>query len=325
MPSPKITVLMSVFNGEKYLREAVESILGQTYTDFEFLIIDDASMDSSSEILRQYADPRIRLINNEKNLGLTKSLNMGIALAEGEYIARMDADDISLPDRFEKQIAFLERTPEIALLGTSNYFIDENGKKTGMQIVRKNPSFDLLCNENQFNHGSIIVKKSVVRNLGGYNENFRYVQDFELWLRIAKEFPVRNLVEPLYKLRMHNENIGHLKSEESALYFLFAVKLNTGRIDQKTIDIIKNNGIRYLMPHLTKKEMVYYYDSLANMYIRNGDFKKGREQYKQIFRISPLNVANTYRYFRSFFGIRFIKMTYNLYLYISNKGAELIS
>jgi glycosyltransferase involved in cell wall biosynthesis len=125
---PRISVVMSVYNGEKYLRQAIESILQQTYTDFEFIIIDDGSTDSSREIIQSYDDKRIRLVINEQNIGLTKSLNKGIRLAKGEFIARMDADDISLPQRFEKQVAYLDSHPEVGVLGTYANIIDHRGK-----------------------------------------------------------------------------------------------------------------------------------------------------------------------------------------------------
>ncbi len=115
---PRVTVLMSVYNGEKYLREAIDSILNQTFKDFEFLIIDDGSTDSSADIIRSYTDFRIRLIQNEKNIGLTRSLNKGLKLAKGEYIARMDVDDISLPIRFEKQVSFLDKYEDVKLVGS---------------------------------------------------------------------------------------------------------------------------------------------------------------------------------------------------------------
>ncbi|TNE70794.1 glycosyltransferase family 2 protein, partial [bacterium] len=118
--SPVITCLMSVYNGEEFLREAMDSILDQTYTNFEFLIINDGSTDDTVPIIESYDDPRIRLIHNEVNIGLTKSLNKGIGLAKGEYIARMDADDISLPERFERQIEVLLNS-KIDICGTQGY------------------------------------------------------------------------------------------------------------------------------------------------------------------------------------------------------------
>ncbi len=294
---------MSVYNSEKYLEKAIESILNQTYTNFEFLIIDDGSTGSISDILHKYGDPRIRLVKNENNLGLTKSLNKGLALANGEYIARMDADDISLPKRFEKQVSFLIKNPDIALVGTSNYIIDSQGTEIGSRIVPASVDFNDLLKENPFNHGSIMVKKSVLISMGGYNEFFRYAQDYELWLRIAKLYPVRNLIEPLYKQRVHTENIGHVNTEEAVLYRIFAVKLNNENAEKKTIDLIKNNGIKSLIPNLTKNETIFYYDSIADMYIRNGDNEKGKEQYMKIFHLSPFNFLNNFMLIRSYLVI----------------------
>ena len=129
--NPIVTVLMSVYNGERYLNEAIDSILAQTFTDFEFLIIDDASTDSTPKILHSYDDPRIRIVTNEENLGLTKSLNKGLALAQGEYIARMDADDISLPERLMMQLNFLIDNKTVPLVGSGAIMIDEDGKSIG--------------------------------------------------------------------------------------------------------------------------------------------------------------------------------------------------
>src|SRR5659263_168424 len=111
LKAPKVTVLMAVYNGERYLREAIESILGQSFADFEFFIVNDGCTDSSRDIILSYRDPRIRLIDNQENIGLTKSLNIGLSLASGEYVARQDADDISYPTRIEKQIEYFETYP----------------------------------------------------------------------------------------------------------------------------------------------------------------------------------------------------------------------
>jgi len=118
MDRPKISVIMSVYNGEKYLREAIESILNQTFRDFEFIIINDGSTDKTSEILSSYNDPRIVIINNKRNIGLTKSLNKGLKMVKGEYIARQDADDVSLPERLERMVNFLDMNRDVGLLGS---------------------------------------------------------------------------------------------------------------------------------------------------------------------------------------------------------------
>ncbi len=131
MANPRIDVIMSVYNGEKYLREAIESVLGQTYTNVKFIIVDDGSDDSSFDIINSFADERIKVIRNERTEGLTKSLNKALKAAEGKYVARQDADDTSLPSRFENQVDFLEKQPEVDVLGTGIILIDE--KETGLE------------------------------------------------------------------------------------------------------------------------------------------------------------------------------------------------
>ena len=136
MNLPLVSVIMSVYNGEKYLVQAIDSILNQTYQNFEFIIIDDCSTDNSSHILQEYAkkDSRIKIIKKEKNIGIKgfiENLNLGISIAEGKYIARMDADDISLPERFQKQVTFLENNPEIFMVGAQIDFINEKNEIIG--------------------------------------------------------------------------------------------------------------------------------------------------------------------------------------------------
>lgn len=203
---PMITVLMSVYNGERFLRESIESILTQTFRDFEFLIINDGSTDKTREIILSYSDPRIRLIDNERNLGLTASLNLGLALATGQLIARQDADDISEPQRLAKQVAFLNVHPEVVLLGTCSNTIDASGQVLYMSTV----PYD--CDDIRwsdlffcpFIHSSVIFRKDIVLSqIGPYNEAYHVAQDHELWSRIVSRFPVANLREPLVRYRLH--------------------------------------------------------------------------------------------------------------------------
>jgi glycosyltransferase involved in cell wall biosynthesis len=202
---PKVTVLMAVYNGERYLREAVDSILCQTFQDFQFLIINDGSTDSSRDLILSYDDARIMLVDSEHNVGQTRSLNRGLELAAGELIARQDADDISEPERLAKQVAFLDRHPGVVLLGTWYKEIDVQGTVIG---VRKLPcdttdirwSLLFFC---PFIHSSVMFSKSViVEQIGFYNETFAYAQDHELWYRIARRLPVANLPEPLVRFRV---------------------------------------------------------------------------------------------------------------------------
>ncbi len=219
---------MSVFNGERYLQESVESILNQTYRDFEFIIIDDGSADRTPEILKDWAkkDLRIKIITNEKNIGLTKSLNKAIKIAQGEYIARQDADDISLPQRLEKQIEFLENHPEIKILGTFGYSITQKPKILGKEIVPVSSQAikKTLIKRNPFIHTSVMIKREIIDRVGGYDEKFRTVQDYELWFRILRIAEGENLPLFLVKKRYRPEMISLKKNKDQLRYMLFLQK-----------------------------------------------------------------------------------------------------
>lgn len=194
---------MSVYNGERYLREAVGSILNQTFADFEFIIIDDGSTDGTSAILSSYADPRIRLVHNPENIGLTRSLNKGLTLAQGAYIARMDADDISLPNRCERQIASLSASPDVGLLGVGWCNLTSNGEK---QQVANPPATDsvirwFLLFGTVLAHPGVMFRKDLIGTVGPYNETLRFAQDYELWCRMAHVTKLANLSDPLLLLR----------------------------------------------------------------------------------------------------------------------------
>lgn len=211
---PKVSVIMSVRNGEAYLKACIDSILGQTFGDFEFIIIDDASTDASAVLIDEYtlADDRVRLVGNKENLGLTKSLNIALKKARGEYIARMDADDISFPERFDKQVKFLDENPDYGVVGAFAQVIDDKGDKvvgfenwieeTDNKTIQKE-----LIKWNVIVHPLAMVRRSVIEKVGGYDESFKYAQDYDLWLRIAMISKIHNLPEFLLNYRMSKESI----------------------------------------------------------------------------------------------------------------------
>jgi|GEM_PF-681196 len=209
MNQPTISVLMAVYNGEKYLKEAIESILVQTFVDFEFIIIDDASTDRSGVIIRSYNDPRIRLIKNEKNLGLTISLNKGLLEAQGKYVARMDADDISKPFRLERQYEFMENNPSVVLVGSWAETIDKNGVVSGLRKVPVDPEmikFELVW-KNCFFHSSVCFRKKEIISMGCYDENYRYVQDYDLFSRLTNTYLLANIPQALIQWRAHDRSV----------------------------------------------------------------------------------------------------------------------
>ena len=199
---------MSVYNGDKYLSEAIESILAQTYPDFEFLIIDDASSDGSREIVKSYADPRIKLIANPERMGLAANLNRGIRLACGEYIARMDADDVSMPQRLEKQVAFMQADPDIAASGTCAIDMDESGRDLKVRKVLRGEALRRWAwVPSPLIHPSVILRKNVVEKFG-YDVSLEPAEDYGLWvgLHCAGE-KLDNLNEVLLRYRVHDQSV----------------------------------------------------------------------------------------------------------------------
>lgn len=202
--NPRISVIMAVYNGEKYLKESIDSILCQTFNNFEFIIINDNSTDKTEKIIESYNDPRILLKKNDINLGLSASLNIGIKLAKGEFIARMDADDISLPQRFEKQLNFLDNNPEIALCGTN--IIKFNNNKKIQEKFPTNPE-EIKCGlllSNPFAHPSVMIRKSIFDKYNLSYPQYKNAQDFALWAEIAKYEKMSNLDEFLLLYRLHS-------------------------------------------------------------------------------------------------------------------------
>lgn len=210
--NPKVTVLMAVYNGERYLGEAIESILAQSFTDFEFIIINDGSTDLSRHIILTHRDPRIRLVDNSDNIGLTKSLNRGLALARGEYVARQDADDRSRDERLLRQVAFLDANPDIVLMGAQTRIIDENGniikgKGEHKALNHLGISYQLLFG-NPFTHSSVMFRKNIILDkFCGYDESYWYNQDFELWSRVIAGAQTANLPDILVDFRSHSRSV----------------------------------------------------------------------------------------------------------------------
>ena len=215
IPHPLISVIMPVYNGEKYLREAIDSVLAQTYTNFELLLINDGSTDSSKSIILSYDDPRIRYIENEKNLRLIATLNKGIDLAKGDYIARMDADDVCMPERFEEQVDFLSKNNDIDLCGSWAIRIDGDGTITG-RIKNINTPGLLKCATYftcPFIHPSVMFRAQVLKD-NHYNPSVPDVEDTELWHRLTlKGYKMANITKYLLKYRWHGENISAQKED----------------------------------------------------------------------------------------------------------------
>lgn len=204
--NPTISVLLPAYNSEKYIGEAVESILNQTFTDFELIVLDDASTDRTPDILAEYAlkDTRIRVVRNESNLRIAASLNRGITLASGKYIARMDADDAAVPERFEKQFELMEKNPDIAVCG-SWVSVYETGEEWRPPSDSDSIKAKLFF-ESYLYHPAVMIRKDVlVSYAGGYRPDMPPAEDYDLWVRLAvhPEVKFANVPQVLLRYRMH--------------------------------------------------------------------------------------------------------------------------
>lgn len=201
---------MPAYNAAKYIAEAIDSILAQTYTDFEFIIINDGSVDDTEKIIQSYDDPRIVYLKNDVNSGICVTLNKGLDAARGRYIARMDADDISLPHRFEKQVMFMDNHPEIGVVGSYLQLMDETRK---FMYVFENAPDPKECYVNMIfatcvGHPSVMIRRSCLEiSKLRYEEHFRGMEDFYLWWQLAKTTQFSNIPEPLLNYRCHGGQV----------------------------------------------------------------------------------------------------------------------
>src|SRR6266852_4231166 len=207
---PTVSVVMSVYNGEAFLPEAVESILAQTFREFEFLVIDDGSKDGTAEILGGYAsrDRRVRVVRHE-NKGRVTSLNVGIGLATGKYIARMDADDVAMPYRLAEQIEFMERHPEVGLLGGAVELISVTGQvvKTARPPLDDSAIKSLMLRYNPMFHPTVVMRKDVALAAGGYRKALLDAADYDLWLRMSERSRLANLGKTMVQYRIHSDQV----------------------------------------------------------------------------------------------------------------------
>lgn len=223
--TPTISVIMPVYNSAKYLALAIESILNQTYSDFEFIIIDDGSSDTSWKIIQKYSlkDKRIRAKQNSSNLGICQTLNYGLSIARGKYIARMDADDWSYPERLSKQVVFMKTHPKVVICGGAVQVCNAD-----LKILNKRsyPISDKKIREkilkiNPFAHPAVMYRKEAVIEAGGYNEKLVTVEDYDLYFRLGNLGKLANLSDTLLKLRLRDNSISCLNATKQAAFHLY--------------------------------------------------------------------------------------------------------
>lgn len=292
---PKVSVIMSVYNQETYLKDAIESILNQTFTDFEFIIINDGSTDKTKEIIENYQklDSRIKIIN-QKNQGLTKSLNKGIFVSQGEYIARMDADDISLPQRIEKQAIFLDSHPDVGMVGVWAELFSDNipciTKSCFVSDFEKISEY-LVSTGNCFVHSSVMVRADIIKKLGGYDERLVKSQDYELWLRLIAVSKVAIIPEILHRHRIATNSVSEKYAFETAKTNWLVKKAyhfrQQGKQDGLGEAIIEYKKRKKELNHLFTYKQYHILGRRASL---QGDFKKAMLLYLKGISLKPFKL-----------------------------------
>lgn len=230
---PLLSVVMTVYNEADRLPTTLESIRRQTFTDYELIIIDDSSKDNTWQILSSIDHPRLRIHRNIPNRGQTASLKSALSLASGQYIARHDAQDSSDPDRFKKQLNYLKRHPSTALIGSQIDWVDAAGglvrhfdyPTVHAEIVER------MKTKNSFGHGAVMMRRDAFSQVGGYREEFRLAQDYDLWLRLSEKFEVANLKDTLYKMRFSSRMASVARNAEQSAYAALARQLAIERAE----------------------------------------------------------------------------------------------
>lgn len=211
----KVSVLMPVYNAKAYLAEAIDSIISQTFTDWELILVNDGSTDKSEEIILSYSDKRIKYLKNSENKGIIYTRNLMIEIAEGEYIAFLDSDDISMPDRLNEQVSFFENNSDYALCGTWSTMIDKDGKQI-RKINMPSSYEDIRCSLlfiNTFVQSSIMIRREVLVKYP-YDKNYPVAEDYELWCRLSRLHKLKNLPVHLTKYRWHGNNISESRKAQ---------------------------------------------------------------------------------------------------------------
>jgi hypothetical protein len=260
---------MSVHNGGRWLRAAMDSVLGQSWRDLEFLIIDDASTDDSAAQIAAVSDERIRLIRLPENIGLTRSLNHGLQQASGEFVARQDADDVSTSERLARQLAFLQAHPEVPLVGAQARLMDAQGRSRGVRDLPLEPVsirwLSLL--DNPVIHTAVIFRTATIRDeFGGYDESFPCVQDYDLWARVLEKYPVFNLPERLVSVREHGSSVSAMRqSEARAMVRRVVRRLADAWLPQLALDDASIALLCAYRRHLGPDEVSPFHDLLGRV------------------------------------------------------------
>lgn len=250
MTNPQVTVLMTVYNESRWVRTCIDSMLCQTYPDFRFLIIDDASTDDTRDIIRLYDDPRIQLVCLEENVGQTAALNVGLKLVETPWVARMDADDYSAPERLEAEMRVLADDPSLNCVGTWAWIFHEDPDVHQGEVVLPEDYESILrhlLRSIPIVHGTIVAKTQALLDVGAYDERYRYAADMELYDRLLTKYHAKNIPEKLLGIRHHPGQGQRTRTALDEIIAIQAGRLETDRYTPDQQDVIRTTLSRQLI------------------------------------------------------------------------------
>jgi glycosyltransferase involved in cell wall biosynthesis len=287
MTEPVVSVLVRAFNCERYIGPAIESVLVQTFQDFEIVVVDDASTDGTEAILQAYAqrDERIRVFRNGTNQGPVRAMNLGLRHARGEFVAFHDGDDVSLPHRLETQVNFLRANPQIALVGGGAYWIDEEGEE--LRVItrqRRGPEEvrQALEKGNTFRQTSVMCRRQCLEAIGLYDEFFLYANDYDMLLRMADRFDMVYYEEPLVKWRWLNSSISGAKKRAQAAFLELARMRSEAKREGVSLDLQGEYQRLMAREDIARKRPIsdaYYYYNIGMFLLKKGKPQKARKRF----------------------------------------------
>ena len=273
----QVTVLMTVYNESRWIRTSIDSILSQTYPDFRFLIVDDASTDDTREIINSYDDPRIQLVCLDKNVGQTAALNVGLRLVETPWVARMDGDDFSAPERLEAEMKVLADDPSLSCVGTWAWIFQDNPDDHQGEVILPEDYAAILRHLLRgvpIVHGTIVAKTTALLDVGAYDERYRYAADLELYDRLLPKYSAVNLPQKLLGIRHHPGQGQRTRTSLDEVIAILSGRLETSRYSPEEAGIIRTSLSRHLIV-------------LARQSVGVGHFGEGLSALSRAFRISP--------------------------------------
>lgn len=316
---PKVSVVMAVYNEQDFVGRAIESVLKQTFSDFEFIIVDDNSSDNTKEIVDRYkkSDNRIQLFANDSNMGLPASLNRGIKQAQGKYIARMDGDDISLPKRFEKQVDYLDSNPHVKVVGCHVELISidceplelrryNSGDRTAKEMKKNGPGIA---------HPSVMMRQSAVADVGFYRPSFTYAQDLDLWVRMAERFGtgfIDIIPEVLFQYRVTPEQFSRHSVNEIYASYAGEYLHNESELQSQLNDKTRVEDVS------TENLDSRYWYTIGRYVLKQNRRKTATKYFLRSLRISPASI-------RGWYGLFLILLPSKFHRKLSNTLSSIIN